>query len=501
MHRPSRSGLLLASAVALVVSVACSGAGQPASPTAPKSESAAAAGGSGARDAARPPGAPTAASQAAAVQAPVASNRATGVVAPGAAPQPVPTSAPAGDANPQLPIVQNLGRMIVYTADVTLLVDDLDSLPERVGTIAMARGGYVAGVETKDEGGVPTTIVRLKVPPQRYDETMGALRGLAVEVRDQKATTRDVTEEYSDTQTQVASLEATHAQLLELMKRTASVEELLKVQQQAAQVKLQIDRLKGRASALERLSDLASITIRGQLASAALGRDYVSERAALRKAEVTRASLELQLTRARNPEEEATIRDRLGEVQLEIERRQARLADLARKAESIHVALPAADPDGAPRQGQTDISRQYIDTRIALRRAQRAQQELTDALRAGRPDVDAAKLTEAILSVNQLSAQLKAVQERATQLGVALPTITPEQEAVLAGEVSAAGGPGLPAPVISAWNASLGLLTAAASAIVFFWWLAPILGAALAVMRLRRRPYSPFWSKPARADG
>src|SRR5207302_10090802 len=97
------------------------------------------------------------------------------------------------------------------------------------------------------------------VPPDQYEATRGSIRDLAVDVRSEKATTQDVTEEFSDAQTQIASLEATHAQLLELMKRTGSVEELLKVQQQADQVRLQIDRLKGRATAIERLSSLASM--------------------------------------------------------------------------------------------------------------------------------------------------------------------------------------------------------------------------------------------------
>ncbi len=263
--------------------------------------------------------------------------------APGAPAPPTPTPESGGDANPQLPIVQSLNRMIVYTADVTLLIDDLDTFPDRVGTVVLARGGYVAGIETRDDGGIPTTVVRLKVPPQQYAATMSALRGLAVEVRNQQATTQDVTEEYSDTQTQIASLEATHAQLLELMQRSGSLEEVLKVQQQAAQVRLQIDRLKGRAAALERLSALATITARGQLASAVLRRDFTAERAALRRAEATRASLEQQLKRVRTAEEEAGIRDRLGEVQLELDRRTVRLADLAAKAAAIQVVLPASE--------------------------------------------------------------------------------------------------------------------------------------------------------------
>ncbi len=374
--------------------------------------------------------------------------------------------------------------MIIYTTEVTLLAESLDSFPDRVGTMALGHGGYVAGVETREENGVPSVVVKVKVPPKEYDAFMRGLRGLGLEVRDEKATTQDVTEEFSDVQTQIASLEATHAQLLELMKRTGSVEELLKVQQQAQQVKLQIDRLKGRATALERLSDLATITVRAQLARVVLQRDYVTARSALRRAETTRASLEAQLKRAKTPEEEASIRDRLGEVALEITRLQSRIADLERTAASAHVELPTSEPT-APSAGlEETLPKDYIDTRVALRRARYDEAELTRAVRAGKPEGD--KLAEAILRVNQLTARLKTIQDRANQAGITLPTLTDEQEAALAGITPAqTGGLDVPEPIRNAWDASLRVLLAIGSGVIFLWWALPLIAVAAILWRRR----------------
>lgn len=401
----------------------------------------------------------------------------------------------ASESSAQLPIVQNLGRMIIYTTDLTLLADSLDVLPDRVGTIALAHGGYVAGIETKEEAGIATTIIRVKVPPASYEATMRELRGLAVEVRGEKATTRDVTEEHSDVTTQIASLEATHAQLLEILKRSGSVDEVLKVQQQAGQVKLQIDRLKGRMIALERLSEFATITIKAQLASAALQREYTTVRSALRRAEAVRAALDAQLRRVHTPEEESVIRDKLAEAILEVSRHQTRIADVEAKAASIKVTLPTAEGAAFVARLDETLPKEYIDVRVALRRAEHEQTELTRAIRAGAPDADPTKLSELILRVNQLKAQLRTVQERATQAGIALPQLTPEQEAALADITPPGRVFEMPTPIRVAWEASLTFLLLIASAAVFFWWVLPLVGGgALVVLRRRAAPPVPAQS-------
>jgi hypothetical protein len=341
-------------------------------------------------------------------------------------------------------------------------------------------------VETGSEGGLPFSVVKIKVLPDRYQAAMNQLRdgGLAIEVRDEKATTQDVTEEYSDVQTQLASLEATHRQLLDLLSRATSMDEVLKIQQQAAQVKLQIDRLKGRATALERLSELATITAKLQAAEAVLGRDYIAVRSQLRQAEAQRAAQLLALKRARTPEEENKIRDTLGELAVQIDRANARLNDLAEKARLAGVALPTPPADEAAQTAPAqELPDQSIATRVRLRQAEARQAEITRLLRLSLPAEEQAalrdELSKKILEINGLNAQLKSIQERATQLGVTLPSLTPEQEAALAGTAVELPQPDPIRAITTAWDASLnflrGALAIVLSAVVFVWWVIPLL--------------------------
>jgi hypothetical protein len=344
-------------------------------------------------------------------------------------------------------------------------------------------------------------VVKLKVPPDRYQAAMNALhdRGLALEVRNEKATTQDVTEEYSDVQTQLESLEATHRQLLDLMAKATSMDDLLKIQQQDAQIKLQIDRLKGRATALERLSELATITVKLQSADAVLARDYVAVRTQLRQAQSQLAAQLVALKRARTPEEEAKIRDQLAELQVQIDRSSARLKDLEREAAQAGVTLPTlpTETEAATTTDQ-DLADQYIASRIDLRRAEARQAEILRKLKLN-PPVDEAdalrkELSDRILQINALNGKLKSIQDRANQTGVSLPTLTPDQEAALAGTTVDTPGPDPLRTIVNAWDASLAFLRTALAAllgvIVFLWWALPLVALAGYVARqvlLRRR--------------
>jgi hypothetical protein len=198
---------------------------------------------------------------------------------------------------------------------------------------------------------------------------MSSLRGLGVDVRGEKATPQDVTETYSDVQTQLASLEASHAQLLEIQKRASTVDEVLKVQQQADQIKLQIDRLKGRSNALQRLSDLATITLRAQPAEVVLPRDYAATLGALRKAQGTRTSLLAELQRTHTPDEVASLQDRLAQAVVEIDRQQAQADRLVAMAAAASVRLPTPDVGTEVANAAPDNGLPRLDPRALVRSA------------------------------------------------------------------------------------------------------------------------------------
>jgi len=410
-------------------------------------------------------------------------------------PTPAAQPAPGGPAQPAPVVPAGPARMVIYTTEIGILVKSLAESVQAMSDVATSVGGYVSGVENKDENGRPLVTVGLKVPPDRYEQVMRQLRNLAVEVTDEKAATQDVSEEFSDVQTQLAALEASHAQLLELLGKAQNVDEVLKVQERLTQTKTQIDRLKGRQNFLQRNADLATVTVRARQADDVLARSYVALRTALRRAEGQKAATLVALERARTPEEEAKLRDQLAETTVELERTATRMRDVEGKAQSIGLALPvAADPAPAVSpQGEDALKEQHLDLRVQLRRAQYEVDRLTRELQQrGNPD-DAQlrqQLQASILERDKVEGRLRVVQERAKQAGVALPTISPELEAALTGvPVEATSDVGRAARM--AWDASLRVLGQVAvvmvGAVVFLWWALPLFAlAGVAAWRRRR---------------
>jgi chromosome segregation ATPase len=323
--------------------------------------------------------------------------------------------------------------MVIFTTEISLLVASPSQLVSSLGDVTTQAGGYVAGVENKEEGGIPVTIIRLKLPPERYEPAMRQIRGLAVEVTNEKATTQDVTEEFSDVQTQLAALEASHAQLLELMSRAQNIEEILKIQEKLAQTKTQIDRLKGRQTFLQRSTEFATVTVNARAADDVLARTFTTNRTALRRAETQRAQTLTAIQRARTAEEEATLRDRLGEITLEIDRLTARIADVQAKAQAANIALPAATADDPTASSATDqdLVSEYLRL-VGERRAAEAERDRIARDQRGTSEGREA-LRQAMVRVTTLDTQVKAVEERARRAGMTLPNLTGDQIAALAG--------------------------------------------------------------------
>lgn len=152
-------------------------------------------------------------------------------------------------------------RKIVQTASMRLQVKEVGGSFEEVGRIANAAGGFVASSSFALQGDQQIATVTIRVPAERYQETLSRVRALGAKVDSEASNASDVTEEYSDLSARLRNLEATEAQLLQLLGRANSVNEILLVQDRLNSVRNEIERVKGRIALLDKLSDLATISV------------------------------------------------------------------------------------------------------------------------------------------------------------------------------------------------------------------------------------------------
>lgn len=157
-------------------------------------------------------------------------------------------------------------RKIVCTGSLTIEVNDISKAIDEIGVIAAQYGGYVVNSSQNTSTDMPTGTISIRVPAGKFNETVQKLRTLAVKVIYEGTNSQDVTEQYTDLKAQLANYEATEAQYLELLKKADNVKDILEVQKELANVRGNIERIKGRILYLERTSETSLIDVNLQKA-------------------------------------------------------------------------------------------------------------------------------------------------------------------------------------------------------------------------------------------
>ena len=155
----------------------------------------------------------------------------------------------------------DIQRMIVRTSNITLMVSDVSTALDKIAKLAEDSQGFVVSSnQWKDNGALLGTIT-IRVPAGEFDNAMSTLRGMADEVTSENTSAQDVTEEYTDLNSTLTNLQATEAQLLEIMKKAVTVDDILAVQNQLTNIQGQIETTKGRMKYLEQTSATSLISV------------------------------------------------------------------------------------------------------------------------------------------------------------------------------------------------------------------------------------------------
>jgi PKD repeat protein len=152
--------------------------------------------------------------------------------------------------------------MIIRSGDMALVVEDVADTIQKITRLADTYEGFVVSSNSWNEGERTMGDISIRVKAARFNEAIDALRQLAVEVTQESTSGQDVTEEYIDLTARLKNLEASEAQLLELMKQAGNVAEILEVQKELTRTRGDIEQTKGRMQYLEQSSDMSFIQVR-----------------------------------------------------------------------------------------------------------------------------------------------------------------------------------------------------------------------------------------------
>ena len=156
-----------------------------------------------------------------------------------------------------------LGRTIIRNGSLNLEVQSVEQAFARVTAIAGEQGGFVANSTLERGGGdgYRYAHLTLRIPAERFDQTIEALRAIAGEVLHVSTSSQDVTGEVTDLEAGLRNLRSVEAQYLTLLTNAKEISDILQVQDRLTETRGQIERTEGRLALLESLADLSTLSV------------------------------------------------------------------------------------------------------------------------------------------------------------------------------------------------------------------------------------------------
>lgn len=151
---------------------------------------------------------------------------------------------------------------IIKTGSLNLEVESARDTAGKVADVATSRSGFVDNSNiVENQNGVTTGYVTVRVPSEKFDESMTAIRTLAIRVSSESTDGQDVTEQYTDLEARLKSAQAEEAQYLLILQKATSVEDILSVQSYLSNVRSQIESLQGQIKYLGNKTDYSTISV------------------------------------------------------------------------------------------------------------------------------------------------------------------------------------------------------------------------------------------------
>ncbi len=158
-------------------------------------------------------------------------------------------------------VITDENRMVVRTADISLIVTDVNQTRDNIASLANRYLGYVVSSNFKARGEDFAGVITIRVPEDKLDAAMGEIRAMGLRVTAERSSSQDVTAQYVDLQARLTNAKATEAQYLNLMNRAQQISDIIQIQDKLSQVRQTIEQLQGQIEYLRNTSSTSLIAV------------------------------------------------------------------------------------------------------------------------------------------------------------------------------------------------------------------------------------------------
>lgn len=150
-----------------------------------------------------------------------------------------------------------LPQRIIKEGYLSVEVSDIGDASGVVAAKIKELEGFVASESAYSESNRSSRNLTIRIPANRFDELVSAIEAQAIRVTNKNITLRDVSEEYVDVEARLTTKHELEQRYRELLTKAKTVDEMLSIERELANVRAEIESMTGR---LRYLSDRVALS-------------------------------------------------------------------------------------------------------------------------------------------------------------------------------------------------------------------------------------------------
>jgi len=168
------------------------------------------------------------------------------------------------------PIANTVDRIVINNASLSLAVVDPVASMQSITNMAEGMGGFVVSSNvyktTLSEGiEVPVADITVRVPSEKLNDALKQIKALVpdakTDILNENISGKDVTKEYTDTESRLNNLKAAETQLVKIMEAATKTEDVMAVFRELTSVREQIEVLQGQLNYYNDAARLSAVSI------------------------------------------------------------------------------------------------------------------------------------------------------------------------------------------------------------------------------------------------
>ncbi len=164
-------------------------------------------------------------------------------------------------ANNELASPAEQKRIVLTNVTLSGIVENPADVITQFNKLAVDFGGWVVNSSTSGNQTQASGAITMRIPAEKVQDALARIRAALQSVTSENNTGQDVTQDYVDTTSQIANLEAAEASLKKILDEAKNTEDVLKVFNQLTTIRGQIETAKGKIKFWNEASAYASITV------------------------------------------------------------------------------------------------------------------------------------------------------------------------------------------------------------------------------------------------